>query len=101
MWAKPRASRRDTISRVAGQLLDACAGGHRWERPCAQDERRLLVGPRAEAEDDIERVAADDDGIHARHELLVAVRLVAAGVEKIELSVRPSEEAIEAGADED
>jgi len=59
------------------------------------------IRPRTELENDVERVAADDNRVDAGHEFVVSVRLAAAGRQKIEIAIQSRNEAVDAGADED
>src|SRR6266480_3265742 len=85
-----------------GHALHRSAGGCRSERMSAEHKHRLRpIGPGAKGQDSLERLAPDDYRIHRGHELIVAVWFATARFEKIELTVGPSDEAVEAGANKD
>lgn len=93
----------DDIGRFAGHLLDKAAFNRREiERTAAEYDYLLFpVGPFAESLDDLERLAADDEDIHACIEFVEAVRLMPARVQEIERVVGPGKEAVNADSAED
>src|SRR3954470_15146217 len=86
---------------VARELFHSGASRRRVQGSTAQHVHRLLaVGPDIEAKDRLIRFPADDQRVHRRHEAFVAVFLAATLREPIQATVGSSDEAVEAGADE-
>src|SRR5258706_13469879 len=79
--------------------------GSRWrgrKRLAAKDETGLFsIGPTAKPKHGLVCLAADDHGIDGLVELVEAVRLAAAGIQKIERAVGASDKTIERSTDED
>jgi len=61
----------------------------------------VSIGPRPECKNDLEGFAAHHDRVDARDEFFVAVGYSAGLIEEVKLAVRPCDETIQAGADED
>src|SRR5579872_2115134 len=101
----PLAANRATIwGGSPGHLFHSAALYHRQiERAVAQHYDALgTIGPRRpKSQDGFESVATDDNGIHAGHKFVIAVRFAAAHRQKVEGAVPPRNETIEAGADKD
>src|SRR5213592_1103728 len=93
---------RHDLGRSAGHSLHHGPRRSGGDRTTAEHENGLLaVGPPVEAQDRLECLAADDECVHGGNELIVPVRFVTAGREKIEGTVRSSDEAVEARANKD
>src|SRR6185503_5693287 len=85
----------------AGALFHSGASRRRVQGSPAQHIDRLLaVGPGIEGKDRFIRLPTDDQRVHRRHEGFVAVFLAATVREPIQATVGSSDEAVEAGADE-
>src|SRR5579859_2210930 len=86
-----------------GHLLDtASAHGGEIEGAAAEDHHAFIsVRPFGKSQNGFEGFAADDEGVHAGEELVVAVRFAAAGRKKVEVAVRARNETVNAGSDED
>src|SRR3954468_11462592 len=90
------------LDRISSQMLDQCAGRSRREYPSAQDEHLLgTIGPAFKAQYRLVGLPPDDQRIHRSHEGLIAVLFAAARRQPVEATVGPSDEAVDAGADED
>ncbi len=87
----------------AGHLFDlASADCGEVDRLAAEDDDALVaVRPGSHREDGFESLAADDDGVDAGDEFVVAVGLASAFGEEVESAVGAGDEAVKAGADED
>src|SRR5205809_2293938 len=85
-----------------GHPLHHCPSRSGGDRTTTEHENGLLaVGPPIEAQDRLERLAADDQCVHRGNKLIIPVRFATAGREKIEGAVRTSDEAVEASANKD
>jgi len=94
-------SRHDLLRR-ARHPLDGRAGRRRSQPAPAEHDHRLgSVRPGLEGPDHFVRLPSHDQCVHRGHELLEAVGLVAAHVEKVERVIRPGDEPVNTGADED
>jgi hypothetical protein len=79
---------RPGFSWLSRHVLDNGAWRNRCEGTRAEHEDRLLaVGPLAEGQHCLERLAANDQCVHRGHELIVAMGFAAAGLQKIEVTV--------------
>jgi hypothetical protein len=92
--------RNDLCWRPRHLFHNAASGGGEVEGTTAKDNYALVtVGPRAKGENFLERLTTDHNCIDGCDELVVAVGFSAARRKKVEIVVRPRNEAIDAGAD--
>src|SRR5262245_59609177 len=103
MPGPPGSKARNDLGRRSAHVLHYPAAGDsagQVDGPAAENDDSLLaIWPRVEAEDRLERVPADDDGVDRADELVVAMRLAAVLRQPVEAAVRARDEAVHAGAD--
>ena len=61
----------------------------------------VAIGPFGKSEDDLESFAANDEGVDAGHEFVVAVGFAAIGGQEVVGAVTARDEAVETSSDED
>lgn len=94
--------RNDVRGRSTHLFHPAAAHAGKIEGTAAENDHALVtVGPGVKGQNGLEGFAADDDGVDAGDELVVAMGFAAARREKIESAVGAGDETVEAGADED
>jgi len=92
---------RNNFRRRTGHLLHGPSAnpGEIYGVAAEYYDALVPVGPGWESENDLESLAANHKRINVGHELVVAVGFAAVRRQKVELAVRPRDEAVNAGAD--
>jgi len=87
------------FGRVTGHMLDYRPARDGRERASTEYKNRLLaIRPRLELQYRLESVTPDDKRVDCGHELVIPVRFAATRWQEIEVTIEPSDESVEAGA---
>jgi hypothetical protein len=92
----------DNVGRIARHLFQfGAANAGEVEPPTAEDYNALVaVRPIGKRENSFKRFATDYENVHTSEEFVETVRFSTVAGQEIELTVWPSDEAVDAGADE-